>query len=315
MGITFLKNTIIYFFLTFLILFIMKDLKFFVGALLMGAMVFTGCNKKGGPNVIEPNKPDTPEIEKEEAPSLAAPGAGKITIAVRVPDGTCNGIVAVGTNGTEELSWDPAGTDFTPVEGKKSWYQVTLTYAADMIVKVVAKAEDGTVGWETQWGTNTEAKENVTLVGADNKVTIDNSENGGEVKLVSFSADNTVIYVDVDAWKSAPCAERNKAGKATFTMTAPKLPEGAVVGIVGSSFVVEGDTLTWKIEKPVEMAIADGKWTVTVDVTDKCEYKYFYKLSDGIWSWENGEDGENRQMALDLKPVDEVKAWKGLPAE
>ena len=276
-----------------------------------------GCDKdpqNGGNN--NGNEPEEPVIEKEDAPAIEAPGAGKVTIAVRVPEGTCNGIVAVGSNGTEELAWTPAGTDFERVADTESWYKVTLTYAADMIVKVIAKSEDGAVDWGTQWGMNTDEKENVTWVVDEGLATIDNSENGGEVKLISFStAEGKVLFLDVDAWKTAPCVERNKAGQATFTLTAPALPEGYEVYIVGN-FAEENWNWGAETSTPThKMELVDGKYTHAAEVPEKFEYKYFYKTAEGVMDWNNAEEiGGNRQMALDLKAVDEVKAWKGLPA-
>ncbi|MCI7337768.1 MAG: CBM20 domain-containing protein [Bacteroidales bacterium] len=294
----------------------MKTVKFFTFALLAGA-VMLGCDKdpqNGGNN--NGNEPEEPVIVKEDAPAIAAPGAGKVTIAVRVPEGTCNGIVAVGSNGTEELAWTPAGTDFVRVADTESWYQVTLTYAADMIVKVIAKSDDGAVTWGTQWGMNTDEKENVTWVVDEGLATIDNSENGGEVKLISFqTAEGKVLFLDVDAWKSAPCVERNQAGQATFTLTAPALPEGYEVYIVGN-FAEEDWNWGSETATPThKMELVDGKYTHAAEVPAKFEYKYFYKTAEGVMDWNNAEEiGANRQMALDLKAVDEVKAWKGLPA-
>ena len=293
----------------------MKTVKFFTFALLAGALM-VGCNEKNPQGPENPGEPEEPVIEKEEAPAIEAPGAGKVTIAVRVPEGTCNGIVAVGGNGTEELAWTPAGTDFERVADTESWYKVTLTYASDMIVKVVAKAEDGAVEWGTQWGMNTDEKENVTWVVDEGLATIDNSENGGEVKLVSFAtAEGKVLFLDVDAWKSAPCVERNKAGQATFTLTAPALPEGYEVYIVGNFATEDWNWGSATATPTHKMELVDGKYTHEAEVPAKFEYKYFYKTAEGVMDWNNSEEiGGNRQMALDLKAVDEVKVWKGLPA-
>lgn len=92
---------------------------------------------------------------------------------------------------------------------------------------------------------------------------------------------------------------------------ANNLPEGYEVGIVGKV-----NNLDWDITAPVVMTKGEGNvYTATdVPVAAACQYKYFIRLIDGgEWSWNNGEDGSNRVMPLDLKAVDTVDAWK-LPA-
>ncbi|MDR0799595.1 MAG: hypothetical protein LBN18_07555, partial [Dysgonamonadaceae bacterium] len=240
----------------------------------------------------------------EEQPVLAAPGAGKATIAIRVPDGTCNGAIAVGS-----FDWTPSNKafPFTKVSGTESWYQITLTWDADLVVKVIALTEDGTADWGTQWGMNEAGKDpNVALLEGD--AALDDSENGGEVKLVAIP-DNSVTYIDVKAWKSAPCVERNKAGQASFTLTTSGLPEGASVGVVGN---FPGEGREWNIADPYVLTLSNGKYTATIEVRAAQEYKYVWKRADGEWSWDTCEDGGNRQMPLDLKANDEVTVWKGL---
>ena len=277
----------------------MKNLKYFVGALALATFALTSCEPR--PDPIQPDP--TPTLE--EAPVIAAPAAGKVIIAVRVPTGTCNGIVARGTNGAE-LGWD-GGAEFTKVEGKEFWYQLELSYAPDMGVKVLAKAEDGTIDWGTQWGMNLEGETpNVTFVGETTAVFV--LENGGEVKLESCP-DASVVYIDVVAWKSAPCVPKNEAGTATFTLTATNVPEGATIGIVGNF-----PDKAWVIAEPYEMTKGEGDvYTATATVAKNQEYKYFLKLSAGDWSWDVSEDGGNRQMPVNLKAVDEVSVWKGVP--
>ncbi len=293
----------------------MKKIQFFMGALLMGAMMFTACDKKGSNDpVITPPSTDSTEVNEdlEEIPLLDAPGTGKVTIAVRVPEGTCNGIEAVGQNVPEELTWTPGNSiKFEKVTDTETWYKVTLTYAADMAVKVIALPESGAAAWNTQWmGLDTEGVEQTTILQGAGEWVV---ENKVEYKL-SGLAENEIIYINVNQWQTAPCAPKNEAGVATFTMTAPALPEGAEVGIVGATFIVDGENVEWAIANPIIMTFADGKYTATAEVGAACQYKYAYKLADGEWSWENMENSGNRQMALDLKPVDVVTEWVGAVA-
>ena len=279
----------------------MKNLKYFVGVLALATLALTSCDPVVPPIV----PPIDPPVELEEAPVLKAPAAGKVIIAVRVPEGTCNGIVARGANGAE-LEWG-GGVEFTKVEGKETWYQLELSYATDMQVKVLAKAEDGTIDWGTQWGMNVEGETpNVTFVA---ETTAEFAlENGGEVKLINCP-DASVLYIDVVAWKSAPCVPKNAAGTATFTLTATNVPAGATIGLVGN--FPEKD---WAIAEPFVLTKGAGDvYTATVEVGAAQEYKYFLKLAAGEWSWDVSEDGGNRQMPLDLKAVDEVSVWKGVP--
>ena len=293
----------------------MKTNKLMLAAMLLGALAMVSC-KKTGNDPEKPDKKDTTSVvvpDLEEEPIIAAPGAGKVIVAVRVPQGTCNGMIAVGaaTNEDGTDDWTPADKKkpFVAVEGTETWYQITLPANPGIVVKVIALAEDGTADWGTQWGMNVEGEEpNVTIVNGEG--TIDASENGGEVKLTELK-ENTVVFVDVKAWKTSPCTPKNEAGIASFTLTANNLPEGYEVGIVGKV-----NNLEWDIKAPVVMTKGEGNvYTATdVPVAAACQYKYFVRLANGgEWSWDYGMDGGNLVMPLDLKAVDTVDAWK-LPA-
>lgn len=293
----------------------MKTNKLMLAAMLLGALAMVSC-KKTGNDPEKPDKKDTTSVvvpDLEEEPVIVAPGAGKVIVAVRVPQGTCNGMIAVGaaTNEDGTDDWAPADKKkpFVAVEGTETWYQITLPANPGIGVKVIALAEDGTADWGTQWGMNVEGEEpNVTIVNGEG--TIDASENGGEVKLTELK-ENTVVFVDVKAWKTSPCTPKNEAGIASFTLTANNLPEGYEVGIVGKV-----NNLEWDITAPVVMTKGEGNvYTATdVPVAAACQYKYFVRLIDGgEWSWDYGMDGGNLVMPLDLKAVDTVDAWK-LPA-
>lgn len=245
----------------------------------------------------------------EIMPTLDAPGAGNVTIAIYVPSNTCKGVVLVGAGvgpeGTDD--WAPANktNPFAKLEAEEGWFTITIPYNAGLAVKAIAETGEGKADWPTQWGMNVEgADANVVILAGAGE--LDNSENDGEVKLTTLE-DGGIVYVGIKAWKSAPCAERNKAGKATFTLTTETLPEGAIIGIVGAL----SESLNWNIDEPVIMTKGEGNvWTAEIDVQETCEYKYFYSLDGTTWSWDLGEDGNNRPMPLDLKAVDEVAVWK-----
>jgi hypothetical protein len=290
----------------------MKTLKNFFALLVMGSLVLASCEKKneGGAAVDPAPAPgeDEPEVVFPEImPAVDAPGAGNITVAIYVPSNTCNGVILTGSfdgyKPGEKLH------PFTPLAGEDRWFTITMPYSADFAAKAIALTAEGVADWGTQWGMNipSDEIENVVILAGEAVLT---EENGGEQKLTAVP-DGTVVYIGIKEWKSAPCVERNKAGEATFTLTAAALPEGAVVGIVGKI----SDELNWDINNPIIMTAGENNtWSATAAVGASCEYKYFFSL-DGTWSWDLGEDGGNRQMPLDLKANDTVEAWKGLPAE
>lgn len=290
----------------------MKTLKKFFGLFVMAAFVLVSCDKENEPT---PDPTPTPDDEEEVVvfpdimPAVDAPEAGNITIAIYVPENTCNGVILTGSFD----GYNPGAKEypFTKLEGEDRWYTITVPYASDFAAKAIALTAEGTAAWATQWGMNIPAEEieNVVILSGEAVLT---EENGGEQKLTAVP-DGTVVFVGIKEWKSAPCVERNKAGQATFTLTAAPLPEGAVVGIVGD---LSAD-LSWNINAPIVMTAGENNtWTATAEVKDACVYKYFFSLDGGAsWSWDLGEDGGDRNMALDLKAVDTVEVWKGLPTE
>ena len=290
----------------------MKKVKFLFMAFVAVAMTLASCSKD---EPKTPVVPVDPPKGLEEQPVIAAPAAGKVTIAVRVPAGSiCQGLVAVGTNGTAELGWTPsAGNPLTKVTGTDTWYSITLTYAADMAVKVIAVPQTGVENttWSTQWGKNTDAVTNVTFVEEPTTAELDNGENDGEVKLTKLS-DKDVVYIDVAAWKSAPCVAKNAAGTATFKVTVPATtPANASVSVVGS-WGAEGDPEYWALGAVVMTRNEDGTYSLTKDVPASFQYKYIVSADGITWSWDNQFETQF-EMPVSLKAVDVVSAWKADP--
>lgn len=290
----------------------MKKVKFLFMAFVAVAMTLASCSKD------EPKTPVVPgdqTEELEEQPNIAAPEAGQVTIAVRVPAGSiCEGLVAVGTNGTTELGWTPsAGNPLTKVTGTDTWYSITLTYAADMVVKVIAVPQDGLASttWSTQWGMNTDAVTNVTFVEEPTTAVLDNSENDGEVKLTTLS-DQDVVYIDVAAWKSAPCVAKNAAGTATFKVTVPATtPANASVSVAGS-WGAEGDADYWTPGAHVMTRNTDGTYSLSIEVPASFQYQYVVSADGITWSWDN-KFATVFDMPVSLNADDEVSAWAADP--
>lgn len=293
----------------------MKKMNFFVGAFALVSMVFASCNNEGkNPPVVDPGD-DSTEVVLEDMPLLDTPEAGYVTIAVRAPQGTCNGMIAVGAAINEDGSddWEPGDKKhpFTLVEGTETWYQITLKANPGMTVKVIAVSEQGVADWITQWGMNKEGEDpNVELLGTPG-CAIDNTENGGEVKLTTF-VDASLTYVDVKAWKSEPCTPKNEAGTATWVVKVPATtPETAVVSVVGG-WGVEGDAEYWTPGAVVMERQSDGTYTLTKEVPAAFQYKYVVSADGTTWDWAY-ENGVQFDMPVSLKAEDVVEAWKSEP--
>ena len=297
----------------------MKKVKFLFMAFVAVAMTLASCSKDEPKKPVVPVDPGNQTEELEEQPSIPAPAAGKVTIAVRVPAGSiCQGIVAIGA-GSPDFATDWKLTSVVPfvkVSDTKTWYSVTLTYAADMAVKVIAVPQDGqsSLDWGTQWGVNKKDDvPNVTFVEPLSTTAVFTTENAGEVKLTKL-ADQDVVYIDVAAWKSAPCVAKNAAGSVVFNVTVPETtPLTASVMLVGN-FAAPNN---WNLSATGLLMTNNGNhtYTITTDVPAACEYKYVVSADGTTWDWANNEvlTTSNRYMPLDLKVNDVVTAWAAEP--
>ena len=199
----------------------MKKVKFLFMAFVAVAMTLASCT-----NDDEPKKPVDPDPDPvgEAQPEIDAPAAGKVTLAIRVPEGTCNGVVLTGS----PFGWNPAsGTAaFELVEGTETWYSVELDYAAGAMLKAIAVPETGTTKWDTQW-------KDIEILEGDATITV---ENETEPRLdLGETSDGTVIFVTIGDWKTAPCAPVVPGGEGTFTFTpACELSANAVVIFTGN---------------------------------------------------------------------------------
>jgi hypothetical protein len=248
-----------------------------------------------------------------DLPKIESPGDGWVTIALRAPEGTCNGMVAVGaaTNWDGSDDWDPSAQNkkFAKVDGTDNWYQITLPANYGIAVKVIAISSTGRADWNTQWGMNT-LYDNPNVVILDGEGYLDNSENGGEVKLTEL-VENTVVYVDVLAWKSEPClSNKNEAGWATFHVTVPyDTPSYAQVSVAGSF-----DESAWTPGAYLLTRLNDGTYYGEFYIPEAFEYKYIIGCDGLTWSWNYCEQiSGNRVMPLDMYARDVVEAWYMIP--
>ncbi len=218
-------------------------------------------------------------VEKlvEDAPVLEAPGAGKVTICVQVPEPLCEGSFVVIPGSL--TSWNTGdavanGQATQLAEGKTTWYVGTFDWGVDQAFKVAHCKNDGTWEWSFQALDGTLIEGDVTL-GKDGTITGDNVIN----------TDNQVIYVSVDSWELSACVKTNDAGTATFNLTAVGFAPEAKFAIAGSGLAAGA----WACPPPAEhemTKVAEGKFTLTLDVPATFQYKYLVdKAGDGNWEW------------------------------
>lgn len=175
------------------------------------ALATVSCKKE------QKNPPQEEEQEQQEEeiiwPAVDAPAAGQTTIVLAVPaDDTPAGCYAVGTvNGWAEKDTETA--PFTKIEG--NFYKLTVDYAADMQLKVLAIPSDpALVGWSYQWGKVfdpanpeceiTEEQSAVVIANGTGEFELENSDKkGAQPKLIGL-ADAGVVYIQIKAWAASP---------------------------------------------------------------------------------------------------------------
>ena len=228
-------------------------------------------------------------VEKfvEEQPVLEAPGAGKVTICVQVPEILCEGSMVVIPGSLTDWGTGIAvekGQATQLVEGTKTWYAGTFEWGADKAFKVAHSKADGSWEWSFQ------AADGAVLAG---DVTPNDKITGDMV----INSDNQVIYISVYSWELEACEKTNEAGTATFNLTATGFAVEAQFAIAGSGLPAGA----WACPPPTEhimTALGGGKFTLTLDVPATFQYKYLVdKAGDGNWEWYSAA---NYNMPLDL---------------
>ena len=226
----------------------------------------------------------------EDQPVVEAPGEGKVTILVQVPEPLCEGSFVVIPGSL--TSWNPGdavanGQATQLVEGTSTWYAGTFDWDVDRAFKVAHCKNDGTWEWSFQALHGTLIEGDVTL-GKDGDITGDNVINAG----------NQVIVVSVESWELSACVKTNEAGTATFNLTAVGFAPEAQFAIAGSGLAAGA----WACPPPAEHVmtkVADGQYTLTLDVPATFQYKYLVdKVGDGAtWEWYSAQ---NYNMPVDL---------------
>ena len=272
----------------------MKANKFMLAGMLVAALAMVGCEPK---NPADDNNggngQDTTVVEEptvEDMPQLATPGAGKVTIAVRVPENTTNGVWIVG--GFAD-SWkmihevkDPSLYRFTRVEGTKTWWQITVDFDASAEFKFlpICKKADGSE--YTAWAVEPTGMR--TMI--DNEPADDSDFNKDNQKM--GSADNAVVFFEVKGWSVDPSVVFMPAGAYKFHITLNKIdtlpiPAGDVV--LTGNFVEE----SWGDSKRVMKQVSDDAKAVVyeyeAEVPDYFCFKVFVQ-GETAQTWANGEN-------------------------
>ncbi len=251
----------------------MKKMQFFMCALLAGAMMFTACEKKGGNGEID--IPEEPEVVVEEAPVLVAPGAGQVTIAVRVPDNTKFGVALIG----DMNSWnnDEAAKNFkmTPVKGTKTWHSITVAYEASQTFKMlpIMKKADGTeyTTWSVEWN-------GCSLLDAD-------AFSKDNLKMADIT-DGSVVYYEINHWSADPSVVFAAAGTYKFVFT-PQ--EGDEIPAGDMTFTGNFAESSWDQSTRV-MTANGGSYEWEGEIGENFSCKVFVRDAEGAVIWPNEAD-------------------------
>ncbi|MBP6231006.1 MAG: glycogen-binding domain-containing protein [Paludibacteraceae bacterium] len=274
----------------------MKKVKFLFMAFVAVAMTLASCSKD---EPTTPVVPVDPPKGLEEQPVIAAPAAGQVTIAMRIPAGTdCYGVsFRSATGGTIHIA--------EKVSKTKTWYSVTVDLA-DAKGKGCLLLKDSTVNtnWTTQW-----SKTDLVVLEGSGAELIDDFG-----KALSCSEGGVVVYVSIDSWQEVPCTPDTKY---SLTVTVPECtPSDAIVYVIGSFKESAWEKAIPLVKQP------NGTFTGTISGQPGAEYKY--RLTESDWSGEEKiikseeleteleitmENKPNRVLAASANVADEVEIW------
>jgi hypothetical protein len=153
-----------------------------------------------------------------------------------------------------------------------TWYAGTFDWGQDKAFKIAHCDENGQWKWEYQAAGGELIEGDVTL--KEGVITND----------ITINSDNQVIYVSVSDWSASPCKEMNKAGKATFNLTATGFAAEAQFAVAGN---FEGDHF-WQCppaEQNIMTSLGGGKYTLEVEVPAGFQYKYLVARDGATWEW------------------------------
>jgi hypothetical protein len=196
--------------------------------LAVATIAMVGCKKDEPAPTPTPTPGGGGDDPVEEIPDIAAPGAGKTTIAIYAevcPKGAylVGNFTDVEPQHNYDINYD--GYTFEAVPDAENWYAATINYTPDRAVKAVARPSTDAVpfSWSYQWGPNfdeaaatplvpDEAHNNTFILKGDGEFEFENS---GEVKLIGM-AENAVVYVQVKNWMTSPIVEKDPLATAWY---------------------------------------------------------------------------------------------------
>ena len=280
----------------------MKANKFMLAGMLVAALAMVGCKPTNTPDT--PNNgddgQDTTVVEEptaEEMPELAAPGAGKVTIALRAPENTANGVWLVG--GFAD-SWkmihevaDPSLYRFTRVEGTKTWWQITVDFDASAEFKFMPICKNAEGNEYTSWSVEPTGMR----VMIDNEPADEKDFNKDNQKM--GSVDNAVVFFEVKGWSVDPSVVFMPAGSYKFQITLNKIdtlpiPAGDVV--LTGNFTEE----SWGDSKRVMKQVSDNATAVVYEYEDVVPDYFCFKVFVQGEESQTWADGENVPLSVDV---------------
>lgn len=275
----------------------MKTNKLMLAAMLFGAVAMVSCDPKDEPKPNPQPNPE-PEVVVEDMPELAKPGAGKATIAVRVPENTVNGVWLIGGLG-EGYSWtqiqdvaDPSLYRFARVEGTKTWWQITVPFDASAEFKFlpICKRADGSE--YTAWAVEPTGMR----VMADNEPADDADFNKDNQKV---AGENAVTYFEVKGWSVDPSVVFADKGAYKFHITLNKIdslpiPAGDVV--LTGNFVEED----WGNSKRVMKKVSEDDKAVVYEYEDNVPDYFCFKVFVQEGENQTWANGENIPLSVDI---------------
>lgn len=284
----------------------MKLNKLMFAAVAFGALTFVACNKQGDTPVgpvgpVGPGGGDDPEPEVE-IPEVAAPGAGKATIVIQIPEGTeCNGIAFKGT--LDGAAWSgentyvgegtaAAGPDacikFEKIADTKVWYKATYTLGEAGLKGKICLIYTNDGSWQGQ-AVNWEI--------IDDYTTADNGQsNDGNLEIYAEG----LVYVKIGGWQNSECLVPEDY---KITVIVPEFCDG--------EFDIEliGSFCGWADDATVALAKVEGnKYSATIKANANAEWKV-----RGKGSWDKEIQIYRAEDDPATTDFDEADTWGGVP--
>lgn len=274
----------------------MKTNKLMLAAMLFGAVAMVSCKPDEPKPNPQPNPNPEPEVVVEDMPELATPGAGKATIAVRVPENTVNGVWIIG--GLKD-SWkqiqevaDPSLYRFARVEGTKTWWQITVPFDASAEFKFlpICKKADGSE--YTAWAVEPTGMRVMT----DNEPADDADFNKDNQKM---AGENAVTYFEVKGWSVDPSVVFADNGAYKFRITLNKIDS---LPIPAGDVVLTGnfEEQDWGNSKRVMTKVSEDNKAVVYEYEDNVPNYFCFKVFVQEGENQTWANGENIPLSVDI---------------